>query len=172
MNWIEKINYLIQCEKNNTEDDIYTYDIFFRGNFWTNDEINALIKNYKWLPSSYLNFIRQYDGICISFVDFYASKGRNFSKLESYLNDCEVFLKGNYFPFAKDADGSQFIFDKEGKVYWWDSYDYDFEQEPKFIANSLEEFVDDCLLGKRYKEFNFIENNRFYNFLKSMGWTE
>ena len=60
--------------------------------------------------------------------------------------------------------------DKKGKIFLWSIDDYEFEQEPKWLANSMEEFIEQCLLGKRYHEFDSIENNNYFNFLKSMNW--
>lgn len=90
--------------------------------------------------------------------------------MDRILKETKPLLKGEYFPFGRDPDGSHYLFNEKGQVVLWDKYDYDFENEPEFIANSLEELVGECLLGKRYEEFNFIENDRFYDFLKSEQW--
>lgn len=170
MNWLEKVNYLIECDKNEKPDDPFLYDVCFTGNYWTPEEIQSLIHNYPWLPQTYLNFIQAFDGISIAFCRFYGSKDGDAIPLHEAFDESESCLKAGYFPFGRYADGSMFIFNHEGHVFWWDKYDYDFEEEPKWLANSLEEFISDCLMGRRYQEFAFIEDNNYYTFLKSMNW--
>lgn len=170
MNWLEKVEYLIEREKNEQPGDSFFYDVCFTGNYWTPEEIQELTQQYPWLPESYLNFIQEFDGISIAFLRFYGSKNGDAIPLYEILNESKPYLKDDYFPFGRDADGSNFIFNKNGQVFLWDEWDYEFEEEPKWLANSLGEFVGDCILGKRYAEFVNIEKNKFYPFLKSMNW--
>ena len=62
------------------------------------------------------------------------------------------------------------LLDKQGKVRLWSKDDYDFEKKPENLAETFEEFVGECLLGKRYGEFTSTENDSFYDFMKAQGW--
>ena len=170
MNWLEKVEYLIEREKDKKPGDSFFYDVYFKENCWEPGEIDGFVKDYPWLPKTYCDFIAKFDSIGIAFVRFYGSKKRDAIPLHEILEESKPFLKDNYFPFGRDADGSNFIFNKKGQVFLWDEWDYEFEDEPKWLADSLEEFVGDCILGKRYHEFDSIENNNYFNFLKSMSW--
>lgn len=170
MNWVEKVRYLIEREKNEQPGDSYFYDVNPKKVTWKPDEIDDWIRQYPWLPKSYIEFIKEFDGISVAFCRFYGSENGKAVPLKQEIDYCKPMLKDQYFPFGCYADGSQFIFDSSGKVYWWDKYDYDFEEEPKYLAGSLEEFIDQCVLGPRYGEFAFVEESKFYPFLKSMNW--
>jgi hypothetical protein len=170
MNWREKVKYLIEREENEKPGDPYFYDVCFNGNCWQPGEIEETVDEYPWLPQSYLDFIKEFDGISIAFLRFYGSKNGDAIPLHEEIAEHKPYLKKDYFPFGRDADGSIFIMNHKGEIFWWDEYDYEFEKEPKWLANSLEEFVGDCILGKRYGEFVNIEKNKFYPFLKSEGW--
>lgn len=170
MNWIEKIKYLLKMEKNKEEGDSFFYDIYHKGNMWDVHEIDDLLIKYPWLPKEYISFICEFDTIGIAFCRFYGSKERKVFPLVQIIEETKPYLKDNYFPFGCSADGSHFLMNQVGQIFWWDKYDYDFEQEPEFLANSLEEFVDQFLLGPRYGAFADLENNHFYLFLKSMNW--
>jgi hypothetical protein len=171
MNWIEKVRYLYDRDKNEQPGDPFFYDICFTGNDWQPGELEALHQTYPWLPQSYIYFLAEFDGISVSFCRFYGSeKGKAISLKETFDEEAGPCLAAGYFPFGRDADGSMFIFDKAGKIYWWDKYDYEFEETPKLLAESLEQFVEECLMGKRYIEFNNVERDNYYPFLKSMNW--
>jgi hypothetical protein len=170
MNWIEKVKYLIERDENEQPGDPFFYDVCFSGNCWQPGEINEIIQEYPWLPKSYLDFIAEFDGISIAFLRFYGSKNGDAIPLYEILNESKPYLKDDYFPFGRDPGGSNFIMNKNGQIFLWDEWDYEFEEEPKWLANSMEEFLDECILGKRYAEFNKIEKDNYYNFLKSMDW--
>lgn len=175
MDWIEKVKYLIERKyKKRREKDIndnFFYDVSPGSNNWTPEEIQELNEQYPWLPESYLKFIQEFDGISIAFLRFYGSKNGDAISLDETLKEeAKPCLDAGYFPFGRYADGSMFIMSKDGKIFWWDKYDYEFLKEPKWISNSLEEFIDQCVLGSRYGEFAFIEDSKFYPFLKSMNW--
>ena len=80
-------------------------------------------------------------------------------------------MRDQYFPIAKDADGSIYVLDRDGKIRLMDKYDMEWKN-PEYIAKSLERFIEDCLIGKRYAEFNKIEKDSFYQFLEKQGWTD
>lgn len=170
MNWIEKVKYLIKRDREEQPGDPFFYDVCPGPQCWTSHEIEELWAQYPWLPSSYIHFIQEFDGISIAFCRFYGSREGEAIPLYEEIEESKPYLKGEYFPFGRDADGSQFIFNPQGQVFWWDKYDYDFEEQPQIYANSLEEFVGECLMGKRYIEFNDIEGDNYYPFLQSMKW--
>lgn len=78
-------------------------------------------------------------------------------------------MRGEYFLFGKDADGSIYVFHQIGKVILFNIRDNEWEN-PIMIAEDFEAFINDCLLGKRYGEFMNPENSKFYLFLESQGW--
>lgn len=170
MNWMEKVRYLIEREKNEKPGDPFFYDVNPKKVTWMSSEINDLINQYLWLPQSYINFIQEFDGISIAFCRFYGSENGKAVPLKQEIDYCKPLLKDQYFPFGCFPSGSQLIFNHKGNILLWSKDDYDFEEEPKYLAESLEEFVGECLMGKRYIEFNDIEDDNYYPFLKSMNW--
>lgn len=172
MNWLQKVRYLIERQQNKTPSDPYSYDINPKEPTWSLNELENIYQDYPWLPKVYNEFLKEFDGISIAFCRFYGSKQGVAIVLKKEIELHQPLLMDNYFPFASDADGSVFLFDKNGRVRWWDIEDYDFEQEPKILAETFEEFVGKCLLGDRYAEFDYInlEENSFYKFLQSQNW--
>ena len=148
----------------------YFLDICVSTSVWEVNEPEEMYNDYPWLPKKYIEFIKEFNGWSVSFCRFYGSKKGIAIKLLEEITLHQHLLKGAYFPFGCFADGSIFLFDKQGKVRWWDKYDYDFEEEPKLLAETFEEFVGECLLGKRYGEFSSTEGDSFFAFLQSQGW--
>ena len=171
MNWLEKIDYLIEKKKRSKPNDIYFYDVTYRDENWQPNELEKIVQSYKYLPKYYINFIHKYDSISLSFVRFFGSQINDINVLSYEIDRCKSLLKDRYFPFGYYADGSVFMFNKKSNVVWWDKYDYDFEEKPRFLAETFEKFIDECLLGKRYGEFsNTDSKDGFANFLRSEGW--
>ena len=170
MNWLEKVRYLIERDENEKPGESFFYDVSPGPNCWNADEINNIVTEYPWLPAAYLDFIKEFDGISIAFLRFYGSEDGDAIPLYEILEESKPYLKDEYFPFGRDPGGSQFIMNQKGQIFLWHEFDYEFEKDPKWLANSLEEFLDECILGKRYIEFNNIEKDRYYDFLKSMSW--
>lgn len=170
MNWLEKVKFLINKSKSQLPDDQYFYDVNPKEVTWEICEVENIHSKYSWLSKDYILFLKQFDGITIAFCRFYGSKKGIAIKLSEELSLHEPRLKNKYFPFGSDADGSIFLFDKKGRVLWWDIEDYNFEQEPKLIAGTFEEFVGECLLGKRFYEFISPEKSKFYQFLQHQDW--
>ncbi len=171
MNYIEKVKHLIErANKKDYDRDKYYLDIVaIEKPFWKDNELEALIKGYDYLPHSYIQFIKEFDNLGLSFVTFYGSKLGRIIPLEEELEYWEQLLKGDHFPFAKDPEGGVFTIDRNQRIIFFDRYDFDCERPIK-IADSFAEFVEECLMGKRYHEFEYIENNQYYDFLKSLGW--
>jgi hypothetical protein len=172
MDWRGKIRYLAHRKEHKDAQDPYFYDIRIWEYSWEMGEIDNLIKSYSWLPMSYQQFLHDYDSPSIAFCRFFGSKKAVGYPAEEKIIEYADRLGEQYFPFGCYADGSVFLLDRQGRIRWWDKYDYDFEQEPKILTNTFEEFVDDCLLGRRYGEFSSTDDdNRFYKLLKDQGWT-
>jgi hypothetical protein len=117
----------------------------------------------------YIKFIEEFDSCGIGFALFFGSSRSKIISVKKQIEEHKEILKNDYFPFGKDADGSVFLFNRNGEVLWWDKNDYDFEK-PKFIAASFDDFMNECLLGKRYGEFSFVETSTFYKTLQAQGW--
>lgn len=170
MNWIEKIKYLKIRREKEGYNGRYFVDINYESPKWQSDEIEDIIRPHPWLPKSYIGFIKEFDNLGLAFVSFYGSKGVNGIPLKEELAYWrEEGLSENYFPFGKDPAGGVFTFNKSGEVIWFLDDDYEFEN-PQKIADTFEEFVGECLMGKRYAEFNIIEDDPYYDLLKNLGW--
>ena len=74
------------------------------------------------------------------------------------------------FPFGTEPAGGVFAFNKKQEVVLFDAKDYYCEQDPEVIAETFAEFIGECLMGKRYHEFDSIIDNQYYDFLKHLGW--
>jgi hypothetical protein len=168
MNYIEKVRYL--RDKYDTLPKVgVKSQLYFSKNKWEIGELDFLKNIFNFLPKSYLAFIEEFETIGLGWFTFYGSKKSEIISIEDELNYWSENSKGEYFPIGKDAGGNIFAFNTKGNIICFKVEDYDW-QSPIFIAINLENFVDDCLLGKRYEEFNKIENNFFYDFLKSQKW--
>ncbi|MBP9693376.1 MAG: SMI1/KNR4 family protein [Alphaproteobacteria bacterium] len=124
------------------------------------------------LPEEYLNLHREFDGFTIDWCDFLSSTGQlvpSVREFKEILIDWDY--SAGYYPFAKDAGGNIFVFSPHDQKIWMFGMDY-FDEPPKLIAESFDKFMNDCVLGKRYPEFVFIENNYFYDFLVEQGWVQ
>jgi hypothetical protein len=183
MGYLEKVRYLKEKEKKGDYDkDIYYIDALFpEPTKWGTGELDKIVEQYPYLPKSYLEFIKEFDDLSLSFVSFYGSKhivtpGLNpvwNLGLADYIEELSEYtnrFKYDYFPFGKDANGSVFAFNRKKEVVYFNIDDYLFEQEPIKLANNFEEFVGECLLGNRYPEFEYIQGNTYYDFLQSLGW--
>ena len=170
MNWLEKIRFLKAEKERMGYSGPYLLDICPSVSSWQEGELEGLVANYPCLPKAYVEYLREFDSTSVAFCNFYGSQKADGLKLAEEITQHQPLLKNNYFPFASDADGSVFLLDKQGRVRWWDKYDYDFEKEPKILAKTFEEFVGECLLGKRYGEFISFEKSKFGKFLQAQGW--
>lgn len=168
MDWLDKARTLAECKKNKAPGGPYFYDIHLRESKWSQGQLDKLKETYPFLPKSYFDFIKEFDSCDLAFAMFYGSVGEQTTSLK--IKELDTYLRRDYFPLAKDADGSIFLIDNQARVCLWDKYDYDFEQEPELIAETFEEFVGECLMGKRYREFDNIQNNPYYDFLVDQGW--
>jgi|GEM_PF-2747374 len=170
MKWEEKVR-LLKSEKERVGySGPYLLDICPSVPSWKKGELEGFLVNYPYLPKAYIEYLKEFDSTSVAFCNFYGSQEANGLKLSEEIAQHKPLLKDNYFPFASDADGSVFMFNKKGRILWWDRYDYDFEQEPKILAETFEEFVGECLLGKRFSTFDSVKENSYYDFLKSQGW--
>jgi hypothetical protein len=124
------------------------------------------------LPQAYLDLYFEFDGFCISWCDFLSSTSLLISSVDEYkeaLTNWEY--AAGYYPFAKNAGGDIFTFSPHDQKIW--IFDIGcFDEPPKLIAESFDEFMNDCVLGNRYLEFSFKEDNDFYKFLVKQGWVQ
>ncbi len=174
MNVLEKVRFLIKKEQEEYENKYtgpYLIDITPSENRWQPGEIDSLKRAYPWLPDFYLKFIEEFDGLGLAWVVFYGSEKTDGIPLKEELEYWGPYLKNKYFPIGKDADGSVYLFDQQGRIYLHDIEDFEWKNSPQFIAESLEAFIGECLLGKRYREFNGLDpKDTFYQFLVEQGW--
>jgi len=170
MKALEKINILIEAKKNDSDDSPYWFDIITEENKWQPGEIESLTKNHPWLPKFYLDFIKEYDSISIAWTVFFGSAENNVLTLKDEIEYWGEHLNKGYFPISNHPSGGTYILNKTGNVMFFEREDFEWENEPQFIANDLEEFIGECLVGKRYLEFGEIEDDRFHLFLKDQGW--
>lgn len=176
MNYIEKVRFLAKhAEKKDYEENKYFIDISVEQNHWQVGELELIIKDYDYIPRSYINFVKEFDNLGLAFATFYGSKHIINHGLKPIWNlglvdfiDIAsfhaIFRMREFFPFAKDFESNIFAFNREQKVIYFNT------ENNEIVANNFEEFVEECLMGKYYHEFEDIENNKYYNFLKSLGW--
>ena len=170
MNWLEKVRFL-QAEKERVGySGPYMLDICPSIPSWKDGEMKNILANYSYLPKAYIEYLQEFDSTSVAFCNFFGSQEANGLKLSEEITQHKPLLKDDYFPFGSYADGSVFLFDKASRVRWWDIEDYDFEKDPEVWGETFEEFVGECLLGKRYGEFSSTENDGFYAFLKDQDW--
>lgn len=168
MNMMDKIEVLKKAQEAQPIRSYLEIDVTFEESKWQPGEFEEIQKEYPFLPPSYIDFIRKYDSIGIAWVTFFGSKGAHIISLKEKLEGLKDVLNGKYFPFAKLPSGCLYAFNEKGEVLYFIREDFDFKKPTK-IADTFEEFVSECILGKRYLEFNY-ENSLFYQFLKKQGW--
>jgi hypothetical protein len=169
MNYIEKVKYLIEREeKGDYDKEKYDPDVRFRKNKWKENELEEIIKEYDFVPESYVRFVKEFDNIGLTFCVFYGSKAQGLALAEEIEEFKEYYDNTeNYFPFAKDADGSTFAFNQNQEVMHLYIKDYEIK-EPKKIADTFDEFMNDCLMGKKY--IKLVEDDDTYAYFKHLGW--
>lgn len=172
MNYLDKIDFMIKVDKSRIYAGKYVVDITFLGNKWMAGELEDLIEKYPFLPKNYFNFIKKYNTLGVAWVVFYGSIQRESLALKKQIPYWrEEGLPEEYFPFGKGPSGELYTFNSKGEIIHFRSDDYDFENPDK-LAKTFEEFVDECLLGNRYAEFNILEKDTFYLFMKDQGWID
>jgi|694.fasta_scaffold30667_5 hypothetical protein len=172
MNWLQKVR-LLKSEKERVGySGPYFFDICPSVPSWRKGELEGFLDRYPYLPKSYIEYLKEFDSTSIVFCNFFGSQEATGLKIAEEIAQHKSLLKDNYFPFGCFPSGSILLFDQQGRVKLWSKDDYDFEQEPKVLAETFEEFVGECLLGKRYAEFDSInlDKNSFYKFLQSQNW--
>ena len=168
MDWKSKIYYLkklYEQDAKNGYQSKYLIDIGYECPKWRQGELENIVKPYSWIPRSYLEFIKEFDSLGLAFIVFYGSEGVCGIPLGKEIEYWrEEGLSEDYFPFGKYADGSIFVFHKNGGVYFINYYDYEFEN-PEKICDSFEEFMRDYVLGKKYNKFGARDE-----LFESLGW--
>jgi len=134
------------------------------------ERVSLFVKQYPFLETGYIEFLKGYNGLRLGWCDFLSLDNTSFPTIVEYLELLQEWeFHPGYIPFAKDAAGAMYCFSRERQGIWYFDVEH-FLEEPTYIVSSFEEFINDCVLGKRYGEFSFIENNPFYEFLKTQGW--
>lgn len=170
MKWEEKVR-LLKSEKERVGySGPYLLDICPSVPSWKKGELEGFLANYPYLPKAYIEYLKEFDSTSIAFCNFYGSQDAPGLKIVEEIAQHKALLKDDYFPFGCFPSGSVLLFDRQGRIRLWSKDDYDFEKEPEILAKTFEEFVGECLLGKKYEEFTHTENDSFYDFLKSQGW--
>lgn len=172
MNWIEKVRYLKErLEKKDYDQEKYFIDVRYRKNNWQDNELESILQSYPFVSNNYIKFIKKFDSLGLSFVTFYGSKLGDIIPLSSEITELtEYGFPKEYFPFAKDPAGSVFAIAEDGSIMYFDIDDYEFAN-PQKLANSFEEFIYECVLGKKLAESS-SEESKHYQFIKSLGWME
>lgn len=173
MNYIEKVKYLIEeAEKREYDRDKYYIDITPEKNSWKPGEIEEVIKDYDYIPESYIEFIKEFDFLGLSYVTFYGSVGVDGRVLAEEIEFYKPHLKMDYFPFAKDPSWTTFAFNRKQQVVFFDCVlDPECENEPDLIVENFVEFIEDYVLGPK-DSYNLKEDNNFGLYLKSLGWLD
>ena len=169
MNWLDKVRKLLDLKRNKKPGEP-RIDISPCKPSWETNELEELCHEFPWLPQAYLDYIKEFDSTSITFCNFFGSNKCDGLFIKNQLQEFTIIVNNDYFPFAKDADGSIFLLNTKGQVLLWDKYDYSFEEEPELIAETFEEFMGDCLLGKRIGEFITPGKNSFYKTIQQLGW--
>ncbi len=161
MNFMEKLNLL---KKVYEELDIY---LSFPEKGTSSNEIAQLKNYYAFIPKDYEKFLKEYDGLHISWCTLIGSDSAKFANRSKIIPFWQKVIDEKYVPIAKNAQGDLFAIKLENEaIMLFDAH----TEKTEFIATSFSEFMSDCVLGKRYGEFAYIENNPFYDFLKEQGW--
>lgn len=173
MNYIEKVKYLIEeAAKREYDRDKYYIDITPEKNSWKPGEIEEVTKGYDYIPESYIEFIKEFDFLGLSYATFYGSVGVDGIVLAEEIEFYKPHLKMDYFPFAKDPSWTTFAFNRKQQVVFFDCVlDPECENEPELIAENFVEFIDDCVMGKRLPEFAH-EDSKYMSYIKSLGWLD
>lgn len=131
------------------------------------EELSSLTRKYPFLDNNYKNFLLLTDGLSLDWCDFLGT-----TEMPSIFEYIEMWQErwdmNSLCPIAKDAAGDVFCLSPDGKVRMLDIENIG--TEPILIAETFDEFINDCILGQRYKEFSSTDNNPFYKFLKEQGW--
>ena len=172
MNYIEKVECLIELDGKPQKNNDYFVDIVIEISRWQVNELDKLLQNYYFVSESYIKFIEKFDNLGLSFVTFYGSDKAGGIKLKEEIEELSEYtdvFRQKYFPFGKDVDGSVFAIAQDQSIVWFDIQDYNFENEPKKIADNFESFITDYVLGPKC-EYNHIEDADFPKLLRKLKW--
>ena len=74
MNWLKKIDFMIEEKKRVMFRGPFMIDIDFFSNTWKENELESIVQKHSWIPKEYVDFIKHYDNIGIAWVTFYGSE--------------------------------------------------------------------------------------------------
>lgn len=119
--------------------------------------VDRLKKTCRYLPQEYFEIFERYSSFTINRFGFYGGDILQRKRIDEA--SCDTWWRIGIY---NDAD--EVCISKSGAV--WIIYT-DRDEEPKQISNSFTEFMDECVFGDRYLEFNGgNENDDAYRFIK------
>jgi len=168
MHWLEKINRL--------------YELYLRSNRtgfieWGNSSLYCDFFNTKGAPPFFLDrlqsgfpildkelleFVKLYNGPAIEDFRFLGSDELGQRAIFTYL---KYLPHKQEVPFAIDSTGDIYYLSSEKKVLFISPK---LDERPTFICHSFGEFMEEYVLGKKYK--TLYDEDEFYDFLKAQGW--
>lgn len=171
MNFMDKVKILKEMYCSNEMSEDVKCHIVIEDNYVSPEFIEALKSRFPNLSESYLDFLRIYGNPELDWFNFYGESGQTGIPLFDILS---IWERSGIFEFEKngcciigeDSARDVYCINKQGEVIMFDSVNV--EEPPKFIAESFDEFVGECILGKRYLEF--MDEDNFYHFLQEQGW--
>ena len=171
MHFMNKINYLKDNYKQ-LDENVRSH-LIIRNERCPDEFLEMLQSNFPVLPISYMKFLKEYNGLKLDWISFRGAPQEKRTSIIDLLENWKEYynldlLKLNYCPIGEDAGADLYCLNEKGEVVMFDSEIYE-DQEPRFIADSFESFMDECVLGKRYPEMS-IEGSTFHQFLKEQGW--
>ena len=169
MNVIDKIKFLQKAEDDPVYYKKYFVDISVEKNRWQPGEIDDLRQQYPWLSQFYLEFIAEFDALGLAWIVFYGSRNCDVIPIWEEIDYWKDYLSHEEIPIGKYADGSIFTINSQNEICYYIKDDYECEN-PRILTNSFEDFINNWLLGPKYHEFAYTDNNSFYDFLKDQGW--
>lgn len=171
MNFMNKMRLIIELYNSNQIPRFAKCQLYIRDKYISEDFIKKLKLRFPNLPESYLEFLKEFGDPELDWFNFYGESEETGIALFDILSIWErsgifEFEKNGYCIIGEDSARDKYCINKQGEVIMFDSVNVEFP--PKLIANSFDEFVGECILGKRYLEF--MDENDFYHFLQEQGW--
>lgn len=171
MNFMDKLKIITDLYNSNQIPRFAKCQLYLHNRYVSEDFIKKLTGRFPQLPISYINFLKEFGDPEIDWFNFYGEFDKGgiclFDILEIWENaKVFEFEKNGCCPIGEDSARDLYCIDKNGQIIVFDSVNV--EEPPKLIADSFDEFVGECILGKRYLEF--MDEDDFYHFLQEQGW--
>lgn len=136
-------------------------------------EFDWLQKRLQFDASSYLSFLESYGAPQISWLEILPIYSEDGKCIIDEINDLKEFWEEylDYFtPFAEHGGGLIYCFDKSGCIWSFEIGKY--SEKPKKVVENFDSFIEENLLGSKYKDFSDINGDSFYDFLLSKEWVK